>query len=274
MHDVTRRAARRHGSTPAGLSPRRRLTLAAAALLPLASCDARTGGKDTVVVSAASDLATALPALSAAFLAETGIAVTATIGASGMLARQILNGAPVDVFASADASWVDREESAGRAVPGTRATYAHGELALVLAPRLARRAATVTDLASEEFGRIAIANPAFAPYGRAARQALERSGTWDVVQPRIIVSEHVRQALEYVLSGNVDAAIVARALVAEPTLWFPVPAELYEPLPQDVVVIRGAAHERAARRFVEFLIAGTGRDVLRSYNFVVPERTP
>lgn len=250
------------------------LALAAAALLPAAACDTSTRGGDTIVVSAASDLAAALPALTEAFRAETGVAVTATVGASGMLAQQILKGAPVDVFASADGSWVDRLESAGRTVPGTRATYARGELVLVLAPGLGRRAIALTDLASEEFRRVAIANPAFAPYGRAARQALERGGVWEAVQPRIIMSENVRQAVEYVVSGNVDAAIVARALVPDGTAWFTVSTQLYDPLLQDVVVIRGTTNERAARRFVEFLTTGGGPAVLRSHQFTIPDRTP
>jgi molybdate transport system substrate-binding protein len=249
------------------------LVLAAASSLAPAACDAR-GGSDTLVVSAAADLTAALPALSAAFLAETGTTVTATTGASGSLAQQIMNGAPVDVFASADGSWVDRLEAAGRTVPGTRTTYARGELALVLAPRLRRNRAELADIAAVEFQRIAIANPAFAPYGRAARQALERAGVWDAVQSRIIMGENVRQALAYVTSGNVDAAIVARALVPDATPWFPVPAELHDPLLQEVVVVRATGNEPAARRFVEFLTDGAGRAVLRSYHFALPDRTP
>jgi molybdate transport system substrate-binding protein len=248
------------------------LGLAAAALLA-GACDRSASGGDAIVLSAASDLAAALPALTEAFRAQTGTAVTATVGSSGMLVQQILNGAPVDVFAAADRSWVDRLDSAGRTLPGTRATYAQGELALVLAPGLGRRALALTDLASEEFRRIAIANPAFAPYGAAARQALERSGVWPVVQPRIITSENVRQALQYVQSGNVDAALVARALVPAGTQWFVVPAQLYDPLLQDVVVIRGTSSERDARRFIEFLTGGGGREVLRSHHFTLPERT-
>jgi molybdate transport system substrate-binding protein len=248
--------------------------LFAAALWLAGACDARTRAGDPLVLSAASDLAAALPALTSAFRAETSVAVSTTVGSSGMLAQQILNGAPVDVFASADDSWVDRLEAAGRTVAGTRATYARGELALVLAPGLGRRAVAITDLASEEFRRIAIANPAFAPYGRAARQALDRGGVWEVVQPRVIMSENVRQALEYVVSGNVDAAIVARALVPAGTAWFEVPAPLYDPLLQDVVVIRDTRDGGAARRFVEFLTRGGGRTILRSYHFTIPDQTP
>jgi molybdate transport system substrate-binding protein len=250
------------------------LAVVAAALAAAVACDTRADDADTIVMSAASDLAAALPALTQAFAAQTGTRVTTTVGASGMLAQQILNGAPVDVFASADRSWVDRLDSAGRTVPGTRATYAHGELALVLAPGLGRRTVALTDLASGEFRRIAIANPAVAPYGRAARQALQRAGVWEVVQPRLITSENVRQALEYAVSGNVDAALVARALVPEGTPWFAVPAELYDPLLQDVVVIRGTRAERAAHSFVAFLTTGGGRTVLRAYHFTVPDRTP
>jgi molybdate transport system substrate-binding protein len=249
------------------------LLVAATALL-FGGCDRRASGSDTIVLSAASDLAAALPALGMAFRAETGVQVTATVGSSGMLAQQILNGAPVDVFASADRSWVERLDSAGRTVPGTRSTYARGELALVLAPGLGRRTIALGDLASEEFRRIAIANPAFAPYGRAARQALERSGVWQAIHARLVTSENVRQALEYVVSGNVDAALVARALVPAGTQWFEVPVQMYDSLLQDVVVIRGSNRERDARRFVEFLTNGGGRTILRSSHFALPERTP
>jgi molybdate transport system substrate-binding protein len=241
-------------------------------VLPNTSCAGDRAASDgTLILSAAADLAAALPALTAAFTDETGITVAPTIGASGMLAQQIMNGAPVDVFASADRSWVDRLEAAGRTVAGTRATYAQGSLALVVPARADRAPLSLEALRDESYARIAIANPDVAPYGRAARQALQNSGVWDVAQSRMIIGENVRQALEYVAGGNVDAAVVARALVPEDAKWTPVPRELHEALLQDIVVVNGTAHEDAARRFVEFVTRGNGRGILRRHHFTLPD---
>ena len=227
-----------------------------------------------IIMSAASDLANALPELTAAFEAESGVSVSATIGASGMLAQQIMNGAPVDVFASADRGWVDRLDSAQLILRDTRITYARGSLALVAAAPHGTAPQTLAELSDSSYRRIAIANPDVAPYGRAARQALQRAGVWDAVQPRIIMSETVRQALEYVTSGNVDVALVARGLLADDHTFTPVPAELHDPLHQDAVVIARSTRADAARRFVAFLAGDSGRAILQRHHFTLPERAP
>lgn len=265
--DVRRRVhAGLRGSHRDRCAALRAAALALCSALPIAGCGDRAGDADPLMLAAAADLAATLPALTQAFEEESGIRVVATIGASGMLAQQIEHGAPIDVFLSADRSLVDRLEAAGRTVRGTRVTYAEGSLALVLAPGTARAPGALDALSDARFRRIAIANPDVAPYGRAARQALERSGVWTAVQPRLIIAENVRQALEYVATGNVDAAIVARSLVPDDAAWIAVPDTLHEPLHQDAVVVSGTRREADARRFLAFLTE-SGRAILLRHHF-------
>ncbi len=237
----------------------------------LSACGRGAGGGVGLLLAAASDLAPALPELTASFEAGTGIRVTATIGASGALAQQILNGAPVDVFASADRARIDQVARAGRVVAGTEAVYARGHLT-VYTPPGGPRLASLEELSRPEIGRIAIANPESAPYGLAARTALERAGLWDALQPRIVIAETVRQTVQFVESGGAGVALTSLSLVhAAAGHRLPVPAELHQPLDQVLAVIARRPHEREARALADFLVRGGGRDILRRHGFTVPD---
>jgi molybdate transport system substrate-binding protein len=243
----------------------------AAAVLMAAGCG-RPAGDATLLVGAASDLAAAMPELAAGFEAQGGIRVSVTLGSSGQIAQQILQGAPVDVFLSADRVWVDRLEEAGLVAPGGRAPYARGLLALVTA-RGREPLRTVEDLADPGVRRIAIANPDHAPYGRAARQALQSAGVLDAVTARLVFGENVRQTLQFVGTGNVDAAIAALSLMDERSPpWVVVPEELHEPLLQEGAAIAGRAGQVAAAAFLRYLTGDEGREILARYRFLLPER--
>jgi molybdate transport system substrate-binding protein len=198
------------------------------------------------------------------------VRVAVTLGSSGQLAQQTLQGAPVDVFLSADEVWVGRLEDAGRLVAGSRAVYANGVLVL-LAGRLTTPPSSVTELAGAQYSRIALANPEHAPYGIAARQALESAGIHETVRSRLILAENVRQAVQFAETRSVDVSLAALALMDSTRhRWTRLPADLHKPLGQTAAVIAGRPHTDAAQAFVAFLLGPTGREILGRHHFVLP----
>jgi molybdate transport system substrate-binding protein len=229
-------------------------------------------GRVPVRVAAASDLAAAFDELAPQFERAHGRPVTITYGSTGLLARQIREGAPFDVFAAADASVVDDLVARGACDGSTKAPYARGRLALVARPGLAPPP-SIAALADAQYGRIALANPEHAPYGRAARAALERAGLWERLQPRVVYGENVRQALQFADSGNADAAFVALAL-ARDRAHTPVDPASHPALDQALVVCRHGASFDAGRAFATFVNAPEGRAVLRRYGLLLPSEEP
>jgi molybdate transport system substrate-binding protein len=237
----------------------------------LAACGGGGPAEARLTVSAAADLMPAFQQLGTLFERETGVPVDFNFGSTGQLARQIEQGAPVDLFAAANVDFVDRLERQGLILPDTRALYARGRLALWTRADSPLRISRIEELAGPEVRRVAIASPDHAPYGIAAREALQAAGVWDAVRPRLVFGENVRQTLRYAETGNVDAAIVALSLsLASDGRWTPVPEELHAPLNQALAVIRGSRNEAAARRFARFVNSPEGRRVMRRYGFTLP----
>jgi molybdate transport system substrate-binding protein len=253
------------------LEPARRLSAALLALALLAGCADEPA---PVRVAAASDLTAAFDELAPLFERARGHRVTVTYGATGMLSRQIREGAPFDVFASADASVIDDLVERGHCDGATQAPYARGRLALVSRPGLARPA-SVEALLEPRFTRIALANPEHAPYGRAARAALRHTGLWDRLEPRVVYGQNVRQALQFAESGNADVALVALALVQhagqEHTL---VAAARHPPIEQALVVCRHGASDMGGRAFADFVASPEGRVVMRRHGLLLPGESP
>lgn len=223
-------------------------------------------------VAAAADLSDAFNEIARRYEKATGQSVVISFGASGLLEKQISEGAPVDVFAAANVAFVDDAIASGSCLGDSRALYATGQIVLFPAPGAPLAAHTVADLADPRVRKIAIANPAHAPYGRAARQALEKSGVAAATQPKLVLAENVHQALQFAQSGNADAALVARSLVATaPGTWSPVPTELYDRIDQALVVCsRGPAGATAGRRFAAFVATPESGDLLRQFGFAIP----
>jgi len=223
-------------------------------------------------VAAASDLTLAFAELGASYEKATGQRVVFSFGSTGLLERQVVEGAPFDVFAAADVSFVDDAVDAGACDGETKRIYAVGRLAVVTAPGVAFGPIGISELADKRIARVAIANPGHAPYGRAARQAMQRAGVWSIVEPKVVYGENVHQALEFAESGNADAAIVAEALtMGRPAGAVPVPAELHDPIDQAVVVCsRGAAEARAAEGFCAYLTSPAGSALIHKYGFTAP----
>jgi molybdate transport system substrate-binding protein len=240
------------------------------ALQPAASARA---GAPTLTVSAASSLSFALGEAARAFERSSGVRVALNFGSTGTLARQIEQGAPVDLFVAADTGTVDELERQGLLVPGSRQVYARGRLALYCRElHLAR----LQDLARPEVERIAMADPQLAPYGAAAREALQALGLWEKLEPRLILAENVRQALLYAETGNVEAALVAASLWRPGATgeWLLVPEELHRPLDQALALVRGTRLEPEARAFAAFLQGPQGRAILRAYGYQLPPPPP
>jgi molybdate transport system substrate-binding protein len=222
-------------------------------------------------VAAASDLQGVLPALTDRFTANTGITVTPIIGASGQLAQQIRQGAPFDVFLSANMTFVQDLAREGRIEPDTVQLYATGRLVLVVSRRSRVAVDGLTALARSEVRRVAIANPEVAPYGYAARQALEKAGLWESLKPKLVQAETVRQALQYVQTGNAEAGLVAHSVARVPEVdTIEIDPVLYQPIVQGLGVVAQTGHGEAARKFTAFLLSAEGQKVLASSGFGSP----
>jgi molybdate transport system substrate-binding protein len=193
------------------------------------------------------------------------------LGSSGNLAQQIRNGAPADVFFAANESFIEGLVSDGLVFPESRLRYARGRLVSVTLTSAAVRVTSLHDLADPKVRRVAIANPAHAPYGLAARQALEASGLWNAVQPKLVFGENVQQAVQFVRSGSVDAGIVARSVVDAPDLsWTLVDTKLHAPLNQMAAVVSRTRQREVASSFLKFVDGVQGRLVMRQLGFLLP----
>jgi molybdate transport system substrate-binding protein len=244
--------------------------LLAITLLLTGGCN-RFGSEPALTVAAAADLTPAFEEIGRMFEASQKTKVVFVFGSTGMLTRQIENGAPFDLFAAANVSYIDQLEQKGLIVPGTKRTYARGRITLWTLSNSALKIEKISDLARPEVTRIAIANPDHAPYGQAAREALQSAGIWDTVKPRLVYGDNVRQTLQYAETGNVEVAIVALSLSMQSKgHWVLIPEELHKPLDQGMAIIKSTKNEQAARAFNEFVNGPQGKEILRKYGFSFP----
>lgn len=224
-----------------------------------------------VIVSAASDLTPAFKEIGEMYEKESGYRVVFNFGSSGMLAQQIEGGAPVDLFAAASKSYIDKLERKGLVMPETKRVYAVGRIALAVS-KGSPKIASIRELLKPGIKRIAIANPAHAPYGMAAKEAMEKTGVWEKVKDEVVYGESIRQALQYVETGNVDAAVVALSLCIGSGMEYTViPQDLHSPIEQSMAVIKGAGSEKGARGLADYISGPKGRAVLERYGFKTTE---
>ena len=223
---------------------------------------------DELTVAAASDLTPAFEEIGRAFASATKTKVVYVFGSTGMLTRQIENGAPVDLFAAASVSYVDQLEKKGLISPDTKAVYARGRIALWMPNESTLRLQGIADLARPEVMRVAIANPDHAPYGLAAKQALQSAGIWEQVQPKLVYGDNIRQTLQYAQTGNVEVAIVALSLSIQSNgRWTLIPEELHQPIDQGLAVMKTTKNEQAARAFAAFISSPQGKAIMKKYGF-------
>ena len=228
-------------------------------------------GGGVVTVAAASDVQPAFDEIGGLFERETGRKAVFIFGSSGNLARQIENGAPVDLFAAANAGYVDELAARGLLLRDTRQVYAIGRIVLVTAKGSAVKPRSLADLARPEVKKVAIANPEHAPYGVAARQALESAGVWGDVQRKLVYGENVRQALQYVQTGNAEAGIVALSIANVPEVEHVlIEQSLHLPLEQTMAVVARTKNQRGAREFASLVASPAGQAVMQKYGFIIP----
>lgn len=241
-------------------------------LLGACTSPARTDTSDALLVSAASNLILVFEELGTRYEQETGTPVIFNFAASGQLAQQIDQGAPVDLFVSANTAYVEDLAAKGRVLPDSVLIYARGRLTLWTRADAPFTVETVEDLIRPEVERVAIANPEHAPYGVAARQALQTAGVWDAIQSKLVLGENVRQALQYAETGNVDAAMVPLSLsITSEGNWTLVPEKLHTPIDQALGVVADSPRQTQAQDFAAFITSAQGQAVLGEYGFAPPE---
>jgi molybdate transport system substrate-binding protein len=232
----------------------------------------------TVTVAAASDLTDAMNEIAANFEKATGCTVRVSAGSSGNFLTQIENGAPFDVFFSADIEYPKKLEAEGLAAPGSTYLYAVGKIALWVRNDsrldLSKGLAALRD---PSIRNVAIANPQHAPYGRAAEEALRKAGVYDAVKDRLVLGENISQAAQFVESGNADAGILALSLALSAALkekgrYWSVPENLYAPIEQGVVTIRASKNPQGARALLDYVKSPSTAALLERYGFALPGR--
>jgi molybdate transport system substrate-binding protein len=258
------------------------LRLAALATVALAGC---SGGSDKpgtkadggtsrpLTLAAASDLQAALPALVAEYRRLVpGPKIETMFGASAALARQVREGAPFDLFLSANTRFVDELASAGLVDKESVRRYAVGSLALAVNRASGVPVEGLDDLKRPEVKHVAIANPVTAPYGTAAKQALTRAGLWDQLEAKVVVAESVRQALQYVQTGNAESGLVGLSTAAGGEVRLvDVDRSLYDPIVQALGVVSASPRKAEAEDFAAFVLGPKGQALLKSHGFRAPE---
>lgn len=235
-------------------------------------------GNGVVRIAAASDLQFALEEI-VDLVAEQypDLEVTTTYGSSGTFLQQIVNGAPFDVFLSADLEYPRDLVDRGLADEQDLFPYAIGRLVeWVPDADGLRPTGDLSTLTDPTIGTVAIANPEHAPYGVAAVQAMKHFDVYEDVQPKLVLGENVAQAAEFVLSGNADAGVVALSLVLAPGVadegtWGHVPLDSFARLNQGGVVLAAAGDTEAARDVRDVILSAEGREILKRYGFSMPK---
>jgi molybdate transport system substrate-binding protein len=253
----------------------RRLLIALGMLLA-----ATLSSAQEIAVAAAADLQFAFPEVAARFQKDTGHSVRLTFGSSGNFFAQIQNGAPFDLFFSADIDYPRKLDAAGLTETGTLYSYATGKIVL-WTPReskldLRRGLRALLDPGVK---KVAIANPQHAPYGRAAVAALRHEGIYDQVADKFVMGENISQAASFVASGGADVGILALSLALGPSMaekgkYVEIPGDEYPPIEQAAVVLKSSQQKEIARQFLAFLKTPQILELMKKYGFTVPKAVP
>lgn len=239
----------------------------------------------TIRIAAAADLEPVLPPILDQFRQTTGITAQATYQASAALTAQIQNGAPFDLFLSANTEYPQKLISAGLAeglgegTSGTPIVYARGTLVLWTRKDAHLPPPSLDLLRNPALKRLAIANPDRAPYGKAAVAALQKLGVYDALKPRFAIAENISQAAQFVDTGNADAGLISLTSAKTPRLTadgqsFELPQDLYPPIEQGAVLISKAADRVAAKKFLVFLMSAPVQEQLRKYGLTPGRPVP
>jgi molybdate transport system substrate-binding protein len=224
-----------------------------------------------ITVSAAASLRDAFREISKQYEERTGVKINFNFGASGALQKQIESGAPVDVFASAGIPQMDALANQGLIAPETRRDFARNTLVLIVPADSTSGITSFADLGGAKVAKLAVGNPKTVPVGQYAEQSLSRLGLWQRLGPRLILAEDVRQALDYVARGEVDAGIVyASDVLATGDRVRTVataPADSHDPILYPIAVVRASSHQEAARAFIDAVMSDEGHRTMEKYGF-------
>ena len=225
----------------------------------------------TLTVFAASDLTFALKQIAAAFEQTMKVKVTLVFGSTGNLAKQIEHGAPEDIFFAANQSFLDDLAARNAIITQTRGLYAQGRIVLVTAKASGPKLGDLRELLGARVRRVAIANPAHAPYGKAAEEALRTAGLWEALKPKLVYGENIRQALQYVETGAAEAGIVALSVANVASVHVtPIDPALHHPLNQAAAVVSRSPRPEVGLAFLQFVNGPAGRAVMKRYGFRLP----
>jgi len=231
---------------------------------------------EEITIAAASDLNFAFREIATEYEKASGHQVRLTLGSSGNFYAQIQNGAPFDLYFSADIAYPRKLEEAGLTVPGSLYPYAVGRIVLWTGHESRINVTKGFEaLRQPTVKKVAIANPKHAPYGRAAVAAMEYFKVYDQVKDKLILGENISQAAQFIESGACDIGIIALSLAIAPAMkskgtYWEVPAEAHPALDQGVVILKQSKSPEAARQFLEFIKGPDGQEIMKRYGFVIP----
>ncbi len=229
-----------------------------------------------ITVAAAADLQPAMQDMAARFEKETGNTVKLIYGSSGNFFQQIQNGAPFDIFFSANLDYPRRLEAAGLTAPGSYYPYAKGKIVIwVPKDSTIDLSSGMQALLAASVKKVAIANPQHAPYGQAAVAAMRKQNVYDRLKDKLVLGENISQTASFVVSGSVDAGIIALSLVLSPNMkdkghYVAIPDGDYPPIEQACVILGRSKNKETAVQFLSFLRTAAGAELLRRYGFEVP----
>jgi molybdate transport system substrate-binding protein len=241
-------------------------------LLPLLGPGAALA-EEELIVSAAASLTNAFGEIGKKFeSANPGVKVVFNFAASGALLQQIDKGAPVDVFASADQKTMDQAAEKNLIVPKTRKNFVSNGLVLIVPKDAKVPVKSIQDLTSKDVTKVSLGNPETVPAGRYAKEAITNEGLWDVLSPKFILGNNVRQVLDYVSRGEVDAGFVfsSDTVAAKDKVQVAAKTEKHQPILYPIAVIAAAQKKDLAGRFIDFVLADEGQKVLAEYGFGKP----
>ncbi|KMJ55984.1 hypothetical protein AB685_24360 [Bacillus sp. LL01] len=240
------------------------------ALFSVIGCANEEEATKTIYVAAASDLDHALTEIGEEFAKETNVDVVFTFGSTGLLTQQIQEGAPFDLFAAAHESYIDQLNESGAIVLDSKQVYAIGRNVLVYSEGDTQLEGEQS-LTDPDIQTIAIANPEHAPYGKAAKETLESWGVWEELQDKLVYAENIRQAYQYVESGNADAGIVALALMNESELRYDlIDEKTHNQIVQALAIPSTSENLELSQQFAEYMVSKKGREILSEYGFEAP----
>lgn len=235
---------------------------------------ASTAHAEKITIAAAADLKFAMDEVVSSFKrAHPKDELEVIYGSSGKFHTQIQQGAPYDIFFSADISFPRELVKKGLAASEVK-PYAIGRITLWSTSNDAAKM-TLANLSDPKITRIAIANPKHAPYGKRAEEALKAAGIWDKIQPKLVFGENISQTAQYVLSGNAQIGIIALSLVLNPELatkggYYLIPDKLHNPLEQGFIITKLGANKTLAKTFGDFMTSKQARSIMKKYGFVLP----